>query len=245
MSFGLAVGDVIQVGTLAWKLYRDCYKVARDAPQEFQLLVAEMSTMSNSLGMLQEEIKDPESTLLQAGEERVELVKTVVGNIHLTLQSLEEYATKFEISGPYKSTTRLQLRQKVKNFKWSLHRKSIEELRSKMHQHNGLITLLLTSAGNSSLQRIQNSTSALEEDVAVIRTYVSEQQGGQDILAPSLSVVDDELLRWVVFALQFDVLYIICSNKKAIFGREPLFLEISDPVAAKMADASVQNPSKY
>lgn len=198
MSFGFAVGDAVQVGALAWRLYRDCYKVARDAPQEFQLLVAEMSTMSNSLGMLQDEIKDPDSDILQAGEERVQLVNTMVSSIYVTLQGLEKYAAKYEISGAPKSATRLQFRQKVKNFKWTLHRKSIEELRSKMHQHNGLLTLLLTSAGNSSLQRIQNSTNALEDDVAVIRNYISEQQGGRDILAPSLSVVDDEYLRYVI-----------------------------------------------
>ncbi len=66
MSFGFALGDFLAVGNLAWKLYRDCYKVARGAPQEFQLLVTEISTLSNSLTILQEEVKNPESTLVQA-----------------------------------------------------------------------------------------------------------------------------------------------------------------------------------
>ncbi len=57
MSFGFALGDFLAVGNLAWKLYRD---------QEFQLLVTEISTLSNSLTILQEEVKDPESTLVQA-----------------------------------------------------------------------------------------------------------------------------------------------------------------------------------
>ena len=125
---------------------------------------------------------------------RVQMVKNMVENIHDTLLSLQKYATKYEIAGA-KTASKLAFRQKVRNFKWSVHRKSIEGLRSKLHQHNGILTLLLTSAGNSSLQRIQSSTNALENDVRVIREYVSSQQGGQDILIPSLSIVDDDLLR--------------------------------------------------
>ena len=93
MSFGIAVGDVVQVGTLAWTLYRDCYKVARDAPQDFQLLVSEMSTMSNSMAILQEEVKDPDSHIYQSGEERVQLVKDMVHNIHNTLLALDKVRT--------------------------------------------------------------------------------------------------------------------------------------------------------
>ena len=70
MSFGFSATDFVQVGQLAWTLYRECYKVARGAPQEFQLLVGEISTLSNSLTILQEEVKDPESTIVQAGEDR-------------------------------------------------------------------------------------------------------------------------------------------------------------------------------
>ena len=200
MSFGIAIGDVLQVGSLAWKLYRDCYKVARDAPQEFQLLVAEMSTMSNSLAMLQEETKDTESSLWQSGEGRVQLVTGMLDSIYKTLQSLEKYAQKYDIPSS-RSASKMQIRQKVRNFKWSLHRKSIEELRSKLHQQNGLLTLLLTSAGNSSLQRIQNTTTALETDVQAIRDYLTTQQGGREILTPSLSAVDDETLRSSISAI--------------------------------------------
>ena len=127
MSFGFAIGDVIQVATLAWNLYRDCYKVAREAPQDFQLLVSEMSTMSNSLVMLREEIKDPDSTLSQSGEERVQLVNDMVHNIFQTLLSLEKYATKYEISGS-KPSSKLLLRQKIRNFKCKLAIKGFSSL---------------------------------------------------------------------------------------------------------------------
>lgn len=36
MSFGIGVGDFIAVGTLAWKVYKNVYKAAKDAPESFQ-----------------------------------------------------------------------------------------------------------------------------------------------------------------------------------------------------------------
>ena len=189
MSFGFSAGDFLEVAQLAWRLYRDCYKVARGAPQEFQLLVAEMSTLSNSLTILQKEVKDPESTIVQAGEDRVRLVGGVVENISTTLGKLEKYAKKYEIMG-----SGSKARQKWTQIKWSFDWKSIEGLRSKLNQHNTMMSLVLTQVGNSSLQRIQSSTNALENDVQAIRGYIARHDKS-DLLTPSLSVVEDEFYR--------------------------------------------------
>ncbi|MCJ1450107.1 hypothetical protein MMC28_000436 [Mycoblastus sanguinarius] len=89
MSLGFAVGDFIAVGNLAW--------IARGAPQEFQLLVREISTLSNSLGILQEEVNDSKSTLVLAGEDRVRMVNEMMGRIDITLKELEKVAKKYEV----------------------------------------------------------------------------------------------------------------------------------------------------
>ena len=57
-------------------------------PQEFQLLLGEISNLSNSLSILQEEVKSPGSTLVQAGDDRLRMVNEVVGGINLTLKNL-------------------------------------------------------------------------------------------------------------------------------------------------------------
>ena len=36
MSFGFSVGDFLVVGTLAWEVYKNVYKAARNAPESFQ-----------------------------------------------------------------------------------------------------------------------------------------------------------------------------------------------------------------
>ena len=109
------------------RLYRDCYKIARGAPQEFQLLIGEISTLSNSLNILQEEVKDPTSTLVQAGEDRVRMVNEMVARVGETLKLLEKVAKKYEILGS--GSKRRQIWAK---FKWSVDFSKIDTLRNKV-----------------------------------------------------------------------------------------------------------------
>jgi hypothetical protein len=95
MSFGFAIGDFVAVGQLAFKLYRDCFKVAKGAPQEFQVLKGELSNLHNALKILEEEVKNPESVLIKAGEDRVRMVNEMVSNVGVTLKKLEKVAAKF------------------------------------------------------------------------------------------------------------------------------------------------------
>ena len=109
------------------RLYRDCYKIARGAPQEFQLLVGEISTLSNSLNILQEEVKDPTSALVQAGEDRVRMVNEIVSRIGETLKLLEKVAKKYEILGSGSKRRQIWAR-----FKWSVDFSKIDVLRNKV-----------------------------------------------------------------------------------------------------------------
>jgi len=127
MSFGFSVGDFLAAGELAWKLYQNCYKVARDAPKEFQLLVGEISTLSNSLKMLHEEVLDPESILVQGGEDRVKMVNEMVARIEVTLKQLQKVATKYELLGP--SSKKKQILRRIK---WSAEFTSVDALRNRV-----------------------------------------------------------------------------------------------------------------
>jgi hypothetical protein len=161
MSLGFAIGDFVAVGQLAWTLYRDCYTIVRGAPQEFQLLLGEISTLSNSIKILKEEVEDPSSTLRQAGEDRVRMVNEMLSRINVTLKELQKVARKYEILGT--GSKRQQIWVK---FKWSVEFTSIDSLRSKVclvysvafsctseaHSgklvyHNTVMNLLLTSVG--------------------------------------------------------------------------------------------------
>ncbi|KAI9772340.1 MAG: hypothetical protein M1840_001089 [Geoglossum simile] len=193
MSYGFAVGDFVATGQLAWALYRDCYTVARGAPQEFQLLLGEITALSGSLKILQEEVDNPDSILRRSGEDRVRMVNEMVSRVNVTLRELQKVATKYTILGNGSKGKRIW--QKLK---WSVEFSSIDSLRNKLIYHNGVMNLLLTSVGNSSLNRIESSTRALETDVTEIKGYIrasSRTQGNQSSEPPLVSVAGDEIFR--------------------------------------------------
>lgn len=84
--------------------------------------------MSNAFKILQEEAKDPDSALVQAGENRVQMVNEMVKGIGDTLKKLEKVAKKYQILGS--SSKRQQLWTK---FKWSVEFSDIDSLRSKVY----------------------------------------------------------------------------------------------------------------
>jgi hypothetical protein len=127
MSFGFAVGDFVAVGQLASMLYRDCFMVAKGAPQEFQALKGELSNLLNTLKILEEEVKNPQSILIEAGEERVKMVKEMVSGIHVTLKQLEKVAAKYRILGDGSKGRKIWAK-----FKWSVDFSGIDSLRNKV-----------------------------------------------------------------------------------------------------------------
>jgi hypothetical protein len=127
MSFGFAIGDFVAVGQLAFKLYRDCFKVAKGAPQEFQVLKGELSNLHNVLKILEEEVKNPESVLIKAGEDRVRMVNEMVSSVDVTLKKLEKVAAKFGILGDASKGRKIWVK-----FKWSVNFSAVDSLRNKV-----------------------------------------------------------------------------------------------------------------
>lgn len=132
MSFGFGVGDFLAVSQLAWNLYRYCYVVARGAPQEFQLLLQEITTLSQSIKLLELEAQNPNSTLVRSGEDRIRMVKEMMSRVEVTLKELEKHAKKYEKLGESsRSKVRKQLWVK---FKWSIDASDLDALRNKVIQ---------------------------------------------------------------------------------------------------------------
>ena len=87
----------------------------------------ELSTLSSSLTILQEEVKDPESTLRRAGDDRVRMVKEMVAGIEETLKRLRKVASKYDILGSGSKTKQIWAK-----LKWSAEFSSIDRLRNKV-----------------------------------------------------------------------------------------------------------------
>ena len=128
MSFGFSVGDFVGTAQLAFNLYRYCYKVARDAPQEFKLLVTELGTIKTSIELLAIEAEDPESTLASGGEERVRLVCDLLERIKGTLKALQKHAERY---GKLESS-RPGLKRAWAQFRWSVDASDLDSLRNQV-----------------------------------------------------------------------------------------------------------------
>jgi len=101
--------------------------VARGAPQEFQLLLKEIQTLSGSLNILQEEVKDPDSILVQAGEDRVRMVNEMLLRVNVTLKDLQKLANKYKLLESNSKRKRIWAK-----ISWSAEYYSIDSLRSKV-----------------------------------------------------------------------------------------------------------------
>ena len=77
--------------------------------------------------ILHNDVKDPRSTLVQGGEDRVRMVNDIVKGIGQTLKRLEKVAKKYEALG-----SRSKGRQFWVRFKWSVEFSSIDSLRNKV-----------------------------------------------------------------------------------------------------------------
>jgi hypothetical protein len=128
MSFGPSVGDFVGTAQLAYNLYKYCYKVARDAPPEFKLLVAELAAMRVSIDLLAEESENPESILMRGGENRIRMLDELLGRVRGTLKELQKHADKYGKLGD----SRPSLKKVWAQFKWSVGASDLDSLRNKV-----------------------------------------------------------------------------------------------------------------
>lgn len=129
ISFGFALGGVIAVAELAWKLYHFCFVVARGAPHEFQLLLQEITSLSQSVQLLQLGAKNPNSTLMSSRPDRIQMVGEIMCRVKETLTTLEKVATKYKKLGDTKCAKRELIWEELK---WSSEAETVESLRDKV-----------------------------------------------------------------------------------------------------------------
>jgi len=138
----IALGDIIAVGQLAFALYRQCYLVARGAPQDFQSLLADLTTLSSSIQLLQDEVKNESSVLVRSGEDRLRMMQVMIKRVEATLLELDKFATKY---AKLLDTSRSKTRKVWDRIKWSSELADIDDLRNKVRP---FVSLMLCIASD-------------------------------------------------------------------------------------------------
>ena len=124
----VATGDIIAVRQLAYTLYTKCYKVARGAPHEFQHLLYEVSMLSQAMKLLQEEVEREDSTLMKAGESRIQTVNEAVKRVRTTLKELEKHSNRHTKLGDGSA----KVKQMWRAVKWSVDAPDLDALRNQV-----------------------------------------------------------------------------------------------------------------
>ncbi|KAF8460107.1 hypothetical protein BDZ91DRAFT_833254 [Kalaharituber pfeilii] len=184
MSFGFGVGDFLAVGQLAWKLYDQCYRVARGAPQDFRTLVDDLRHMWAVMQSFAEELKDPTSIFLQSGEERQCMLLEMLNRVRGILNQLQDIFEKHRNLG---NSSRSGIKGKWDKFKWSIDAKEVDSIRHKVSYRTFCLLLLhsLTNTCVSSLQRIEKATHEIDNGLRELKGYLRRVPTGS--LAPSLT----------------------------------------------------------
>lgn len=96
MPYGLDTGEILAASEQARKLYRYYQMGSRGAPPVFQLLLHEMSSLSQSLEILQTETASQGSTLARSILDRAPVMKQLIGRVQETLKEFGKFAKKFK-----------------------------------------------------------------------------------------------------------------------------------------------------
>lgn len=100
MTSNFSPTEFLPITDRAWNLYRHCYIVSHtSAPQQFHLLLPRLTSLSQSIQLLQVESQDTTSTLLTSGPDWVHTVKGIVRRVDTTLVEIEKYANRCERLG--------------------------------------------------------------------------------------------------------------------------------------------------
>lgn len=102
--------------------------------------------MSMSINLLLTEVKDEDSVLAQSGKERVDAVNSVIASTVDVLNDLDQLSKGFTFM--QKKTGILSKTKAVwDRVKFAKHLPKVDALRARLQYQNGIINLLLISAG--------------------------------------------------------------------------------------------------
>lgn len=180
MSFGFSVGDFVTIGQLTWNVYKGC----KAAPQEFQELAREFSSLHTILHELEDEAKTPLSLLNRRGAERRSELDTLLANLSATLENVEDIVDRYHSLGRDQKKTWDRVKFATQD---------LADLRSRLQSHISGINLFISSLSAGSLGRIEGLLDELVKDIragrkepSIVSTYEDNDELAWDELEKEL-----------------------------------------------------------
>ncbi|GAB7350087.1 hypothetical protein MBLNU459_g0754t1 [Dothideomycetes sp. NU459] len=143
MSFGIGIGDIITISTLAW----ETFTALKSAPEEFEGIKMEVLSLSMTLQTLSEEAQTPYSILRRATPQKKENLRVLLQN---TTNGLSELRS---LVGKCSSLDKPERRHFFERVDFA--RKGKQALRDRLAIHTASLNMLLTSLTHGSLGRME------------------------------------------------------------------------------------------
>jgi hypothetical protein len=177
MSFGFGVGDFLAVGQLVLTLYNAC----EGAPEEFQALRRDLSSIHIVLSGLESQAKDPNSPLrLKCGDRKPEWVE-LKQNLESTLVELQKIVDKYNNMG---KNAWLRVR---------LGLQDLNNLRGKLALHLNAINTFNGSLTLSAVGRMEPVLGRIE---LMLKEFVREERAGQKEPTVLKALETDDDIAW-------------------------------------------------
>ncbi|KAL8783532.1 MAG: hypothetical protein Q9213_004578 [Squamulea squamosa] len=152
MSFGIAIGDFIATGTLAWNIYRSC----KGMKKEFEEVAREAKAAHTVIKELIDEVGDDQSTLQRCEATKKQDLVDLVSGLRKALEDFDQIVLK------YQGLSRRERRI------WDQLRLATEDLsgiRDKLTYHLTAINAFTDSLERGTLARMETVLEELVEEV--------------------------------------------------------------------------------
>ncbi|OBT79526.1 hypothetical protein VF21_01313 [Pseudogymnoascus sp. 05NY08] len=148
MSFGVGIGDIILLGTLTWKLYKNC----KESSAEFNRISSEVASLHVVIKETEEYVSETEG-LSPSRDARLTIL---IDGCKEVLTELESLLNNYESLGT-------QAQRSWDRVRWGLE--ELADARSRIISNTSLLTAFNSSLANSSTARIEKRLNKFIEEV--------------------------------------------------------------------------------
>ncbi|OBT64392.1 hypothetical protein VE03_05738 [Pseudogymnoascus sp. 23342-1-I1] len=148
MSFGVGIGDIILLGTLTWKLYKNC----KESSVEFNRISSEVASLHVVIKETEEYVAETEG-LSPSRDARLAIL---IDGCREVLAELEGLLNNYESLGT-------QAQRSWDRVRWGLE--ELADVRSRIISNTSLLTAFNSTLANSSTARIEKRLNKFIEEV--------------------------------------------------------------------------------
>ena len=157
MSFGVGIGDIILVSSLAYKLGKSLTSGRKEAPEEFQEVQNQLFAISNALKLLSSTLEkpDPEDADPEVIAEEDDILSRMVENCQVTLNhlsrvlerypELQDYPAKVQVGDSKHRKWKQDLKDNIKKIKWTTEGAGLDKLQQNLATHLNALNLAIAA----------------------------------------------------------------------------------------------------